>query len=441
MPFQDHRTGYTGTYIHSTNKNAVPLNAAFPRTFGTYKSISSLNNTGVFIPGTYKANPVVIQRSSSTESSIISVDFTYQYGIYTYYVKFQGDWAACLGLYAGVIPRGVTVSWDASLANGSLNKAYAKLAEPEYDLGVTLGELRETLEGLANPLSALRKYIEQMKKLNVITVKAWQRNKHALITRKRNHYALSMLGGSWLEWRMAVMPLLKSIEDLIEHLTTASVALDDRLRRTKASLKRSTSVTSNVTGVYNNLVRLEGTRTVTTDTRVTSNIYYKQLLADSFGVRYGVDYLSAPAVLWELTRLSFVVDRFIRIGDFLQSLRGRYNASRSVLGTVTSQKTVITETVLLKRIAYVSPSIQWRDVEAAYTVKTEHLDRKVNLALPKLPSVNWSDLNLQQQMDHIALIWQNLPKYDYRSAGKIAGAADRELGKLHFAEKRKLKFK
>lgn len=440
MPTRDRRGPLYAKWYCSAAAEP-PLNSlALSSAFGTVQSISSLNNTGVFIPGVYKAAPVLISRATTLRADPIHVLTQYKYGNYMYKICFEKDWPAFLAKMNSGIPLLIAQPWNSSLADGSISRAYAKLAEPEYDLGVNLGELRETIEGLMDPLSAFRKWLKQVEKLHQTTVKVWQRNKFALIDKKWNHYTLSMLGSSWLEWRMAVRPLIQAVEELIEHLGETDIGLDDRLRRVKASLKRETKDLRAVTGNSAN-VACEGVQQTVVKTRASTAIYYKQQIRDEFGARYGIDYASAPAVMWELARLSFVVDRFIRIGDFLQSFRGRLTATREIIGVVTSLKHEITIETTLLNIRPITTFVHWSNVKGTYSCRREILDRRLNLALPVLPSVNWNGLNLQQYMDHAALLWQALPKPNWRDLQKTAFRADYELGKLHFADKRKFKIK
>lgn len=238
---------------------------------------------------------------------------------------------------------------------------------------------------------------------------------------------LTMLGSSWLEWRMAVRPLLKTIEDYLEHLDSQKRELEGKLVRCKASTKRTERPVTTSKSVSPGNLQLFGTTEKVIETKSTTGIYYYQKIPLTFAQRYGVDWTSMPAVMWELVRLSFVVDRFIRIGDYLQSLRVTMDSSRTIAGTVTTQKTILTQTTILKSIIMANKSDTTRLFGSSYGSRHMWIDRRVNLAKPVLPAINFNPLKWQQQLDHLALLWQSLPKVDWKSNLKLASKLDLEI--------------
>lgn len=403
---------------------------------GTYQYISALNHVKPHPPfgkGFY-ANSVNLSKSSSSGGGYSSWDFVQVFGgVYKYRIILNGDFAACLSDmvvgYPYLPTSGYSSGSSGSLMDASISKAYAKLTEPDFDLGVTIGELRETLSGLANPLSALRKYIEQMKRLNGTTLKAWQANRLALVKRQRGAYTLSALGGSWLEWRMGIRPLIKTIEDLLKHLRDANVRSIGQMQRVRGTVRATSNTNQNLQRVFPSFT-VNGNASVSVKQRCTTAIYYIQDAPLTFDETYGIDIGSLPAVLWELTRLSFVVDRFIRVGEFLQGLRLAAQGKRTILGTVTSLKTNVDVQTSVTDIDCRFINRVSLPCGQTYSMSQEHLSRVVNRTKPVLPALNQSNLKIQQQLDHISLIWQALPSANWREQRTIANRADRELRKI-----------
>lgn len=413
---------------------------------GRYKWISDLNNQGSFTPGEFRANPVVIGESFCSKCEPGRIDVVTKSKYYGYYYRIILDgvpasWGARYVTYVGnYSPSSWVTSMSKSLMDGSLESAYGKLLEPEFDLGTTLGELKETILGLVNLLSALRLYIKQYKHLMSISVKEWQRNKNAVLSKRNRYYQLNALGGSWLEWRMGIYPLIKTLEDLWEHLTDPIVDLDERLRRVRATLKSEDETVSNTSyrlgagGPY-----VHGTLTRKQTWKASTSVYYTRTIPLTFGERYGTDLSSLPNVAWELTRLSFVVDRFIRIGDFLSYIRGVTSGKFDVVGTSTSLKWTKVDLYRMTGLTWIPKIPPIKQYE--HEVTTRVLDRRINLTLPLLPTVNWRSLSIQQWFDHAALIWQAIPQPNWKKEMNKAYRLDQEFRKLNLPKKFSRKFK
>ena len=394
---------------------------------GMLKWLSARNDVGKFIPGTFRANPVTIGTITCVANSMADLQFDFKIGAYNMRYNLVGSAAGYLAASTPVSLTEPRESWDSKLADASILKAYAKLTAPEFDVGVNLGELRETFEGLANPIAAFRKWRRQLSKLMEQTTRAYQSRKRGVIVARFGGDTLTMLGGSWLEWRMGVEPLIRSVEELLEHLRDQNDLLLGKLVRVKATVKRnSTPVTKTVISGPGSF-QLTGKVVTEVSSKITTGIYYTQRSPLSLGQIYGVDAISAPAVMWELLRLSFVVDRFLRVGEYLQALRIEADTTRSIAGTVTSQKATITTTAWLQSVYPTGYPAYEKRLNHLWCSQADVLTRKVNLTKPDLPAINFNPLKWKQQLDHLALIWQALPKLDWRKAFAVAAMVDREI--------------
>lgn len=177
-----------------------------------------------------------------------------------------------------------------------------------YDILTELGESRETLHFLKSKVS---EFANVVSKLAHEDEHAWRRGRRmtpkSLL--RSGDRALRRLGGRWMEYRYAIMPLYYSLRDI-------KGLMDDNGSRYKTSRKKE-KVESHETGV----------------TLPTSGYYLERhvrgsmLVTSTSKARYDIDGLRSLyarriatnplATAWELVPLSFVVDWFLNIGDVI----------------------------------------------------------------------------------------------------------------------------
>lgn len=268
------------------------------------------------------------------------------------------------------------------------------MKEAELDVGVMLGELRETIEGLRNPIQALRGWLHIWNKLS-------KRGKRPKLSDN-----LNMLSGSWLEWRYGIQPLIYSIQDIIEHVRSQSLAMQDKLlrQRGKVAYEKNHKVTGST---YPQSYLLEGTTEIVVKHKYVSKVFYKMTRPLTWQERYGLDALKMPGIALELTRLSFVWDWFFSVGDWLGSITP--SDARSVHGSVTSQKSTVVSTTRATAIKF-KGLVPAKVSGGLYEVTYEKLDRRINQPLALTPLVNRQALSLKRTIDGISLLWQSLPK-------------------------------
>lgn len=375
--------------------NGVTYGNSAPRAIGWKQSISALNNVGKFVPGTFRANPVVLEKfvalgepTSSTSEDVYQANKG----------KINGHVCALLARSMHMTPASnfdSYTSWDATAAGHSLQKAYASMKEAELDVGVMLGELRETIEGLRNPIQALRGWLHLWNKLS-------RRGK-----RPKPSDHLNMLTGSWLEWRYGIQPLILSIQDIIEHVCNQSLAAQEKLlrQRGKIAYERNHKVTGSVYPEKSYL--LEGTTEIVVKHKYVTNVFYKMTRPLTWQERYGLDAFSIPGIALELTRLSFVWDWFFSVGDWLGSITP--SDARTVHGSVTSQKCTVVSTTRVTAIKFFG-LVPAKYSGGLYELTYEKLDRRINQPLALTPLVNRQALSLKRTIDGISLLWQSLPK-------------------------------
>lgn len=190
--------------------------------------------------------------------------------------------------------------------NRAVNKLLDKIKDSEVNLSTTIGEGKETLQMVAaiarsvrSPLKALRSALHKSRKGS----RAEKITRDTLVT----------VGGLQLAWSVGLAPLLSDCENLRNHVQAAeSVDLMYMVKSRGTSYLEWISHPSEWEKFENEI----------------SNWY-------QFGATYRVGDMHAfenwragltlrPTLAWELTTLSFVVDYFLQIGNFLAALEASY---------------------------------------------------------------------------------------------------------------------
>lgn len=218
-----------------------------------------------------------------------------------------------------VVPAYVTPLIIHKVAPSPWNRALEKLVDDvrnsEANLSTSVGEGRETLEMLhtvarssANALRHVRKALKssagRTELVNLLRSfgKDFQKN-----TPRR-------VGGAWLAWSVGLEPLLADIENIRNHvLTDKPEFLEFRCKsRASSYIKESESDSiTNGSTVFTRSAELTHSHRVAfgANFRITDLHQFENWRA-GLTVR--------PSLAWELTTLSFVVDYFYNIGQYLQ---------------------------------------------------------------------------------------------------------------------------
>lgn len=190
--------------------------------------------------------------------------------------------------------------------NRAVNKLLDKIKDSEVNLSTTIGEGRETLQLIAGIARSVRRPLKALRS-------AVHRSKKGSRTEKNVRDTLVTVGGLQLAWSVGLAPLLSDCENLRNHVQAAeSVDLMYVAKSRGASHLEWTTHPSEWETFTNEI----------------SNWY-------QFGVTYKVGDMHAfenwragltlrPTLAWELTTLSFVVDYFLQIGNFLAALEASY---------------------------------------------------------------------------------------------------------------------
>lgn len=419
MPERNHLS--TADFVAWAGTTKYPR--SMPNVLGWRQYILSLNNTGKFVPGTYRCNGNrIFQVEAGCEATYAAQKISgTEYGISGNLAAhlFGQSIASCLG--------DLTPTWDTLLEREAVNRSYAKIANSDLDVGVMIGELRETVEGLTNPLSALRKEADWLVKnrdklLNLEDAlrsstgyfkslritdsieRIWKRIITGGLPRSVN-----ALAGTWLEWRYGIRPLIKQVEDILEHVNSQSREFSKKLQRktgkTAIVTRTETGAVSTSAAIFN----VYGHFRKETKLWTVAKTGYTMPYPATWQYRYGLDYSSMPGIAWELLPLSFVGDWFIGVGSWLSALR--VLASPAVIhGTSVTQRCDVTIDGWVDQIKYGATVIQ-TPAPGSHSWSLRSMQRKClgpgfNAFTP---SLNSKALKLQQQIDALALTWQRMP--------------------------------
>ena len=192
-----------------------------------------------------------------------------------------------------------------------------------------IAKIKHKLDGhigkaqLAAPLAESReihRLVRQINGLGLSTLKA------ALAIRKtRGKSALKHFGDVWLGFGFGIRPMLKDIESAANAILDYTTREDHHVRLVGTASKeyhsfRKDSVSEEIAyglkvGFYNSTVHRQGVQ-------ITAGIDLKLRTGGSYGVtdHLGLDIVSVPEVLWELTPFSWVVDYFVTVGPWLDDM-------------------------------------------------------------------------------------------------------------------------
>lgn len=312
-----------------------------------------------------------------------------------------------------------------------LQQASNAASDSVHDFGVTLGELAETVSMLVSPLSAINKICKKAFLLGskyhfvrngaksgfyAITphksVKHFAKKTGLKEIAQSGSYIINNSSNFWLSWRFGVQPFVKEVGDIM------SLDFSDyESSQLKIARKRSTDPWKVITGSSGG--SLGGFIAYSLNdrcrTRTMSQASYAFSVKHGFGLddfmnSYGVGLRHIPQVLWELVPCSFVLDRFVDVGAFIKSLTPDPNVK--TLGTCISEKTEFILDRTLKEVYCTKASSTSYVVREAkkFRIWCDRYSRDVGANVPIFPLLNPKLLKLKQNIDHVTLLWQRLPK-------------------------------
>lgn len=249
--------------------------------------------------------------------------------------RVSWDYGATFGDLEYVVPRGPAFGPYSmfcisdpdgklqSSEDSAINSALAKLRNVQFDLGVFLGELPETIAFVkSGAQECLDGYVDASKRADrADRIRAKLRKLPPTRSNlKRINNLTNLISTIWLSYRYGVMPLYYALYDALEAFQKG---LDKpRFVRVKATSKEV------VDGKY-----YDGENPVLQTGSIRTRVSITATVSPDFASSLGMD--NPALIAWELFPLSFVFDWFINVGDYLTGLLPR--GISNVLGTVSTK--------------------------------------------------------------------------------------------------------
>lgn len=201
------------------------------------------------------------------------------------------------------------------LREQTIQKALVKIKDEKFNLGTFLGELPESQRHFKKTLKDVVDLYRSVKKGDLKKLKILAKRGRAFVKRRGIMVPVQRVTKSvsqrWLEWRYAICPWVYTLDDSLSYLHRSAM---------KPSISR---IGSGGREFHNELTSEKyPLYTITRSTQGEAQgrvvAYFRvNIQAEAFK-QLGL--LNPAAVLWELTPLSFVVDWFLPVGDFIGHL-------------------------------------------------------------------------------------------------------------------------
>lgn len=195
--------------------------------------------------------------------------------------------------------------------------ALANIDKTPYAFGEDLLEVGETLRFLRNPLAALSKLGSEFNHEYLIN-RSWKRNRYDLL---KAHASV------WNQYRFAVSPLVRSIQDGIEAYTAKLPSYPERLSsRGIAKETGSDSQSKQLWGFLNTTELVENE----IDGKATILYTVSNPIRD-WRFRLGLRVKDLPTTAWQIFPYSFMVDRLLDLSSFSQGVMNLADPSIKIL--------------------------------------------------------------------------------------------------------------
>ena len=216
----------------------------------------------------------------------------------------------------------------------ALTRVYDALRKEAYGANglLVLGELRETIHMLKNPLESARKAV-----VNYLSTLKTLRQQVARLKRRKSDSDVGFRGrkltavkdgmsGTWLELQFGLKPLISDAKEILDATRQALTAEPKRQRlRCKSPAVRGDFQTTTSSQEYYCLTRITNF-TVSSDASVMYVVGMKHsvdgpgTLVESMYERLGFQVQNFVPTIYELIPYSFLVDYFVNLGDIVSAV-------------------------------------------------------------------------------------------------------------------------
>lgn len=309
--------------------------------------------------------------------------------------EITGDLGAWLGIpSAGSITTGPTEYPE--IGSNLQGRATASASQASLEAGVMIGELHETLSMLINPLNGLCKLLIKHPIPRKLRLKNTLRS-----LRKDTSMSLS---NWWLQYRFGIMPFLNDIAN-IHKLCSRQVLRVSPIQHARAVTSTGPVLTRESLAATLFNVPVWGDIYTHVSSRIIATVYYNRFQWQMLE-RVGLDWSQVPGILWELIPFSFLVDRVVNVGQWLEIMRPKQDFS--ILGTTISYKDISERVYHAKSANLISGSPSPTSIDLLCKTTAELYSRTLPGPLPSGPVVNINVSGLMKTLDHLTLLNQRI---------------------------------
>lgn len=216
--------------------------------------------------------------------------------------------------------------WSAAY-DEALTRVFSKANSANADLLIDLSQIKQTISMFVNAwktFSALASGYENFAKVGTAVLKG--RDRYVRIPPDGRKVPVSSLAGYWCELRFGWGPLLGTLQGIAEALARTDL---NQVKRTTYRAQeaftyveeKSKTNTLTWTNGCINLVDEPFSRTFESysyESKFRAGILLEA--STTLAQALGLDAKNIPIALWDLVTLSFIVDRFINVGNWIRSM-------------------------------------------------------------------------------------------------------------------------
>lgn len=288
---------------------------------------------------------------------------------------------------------------QSQIAAQVVNRAYANAYGSKAQVLVTAAEMGKSISMVKRPFAGARKLLGQMTKryTNLLA---------------RGVAAGQAAANAWLEYRMGWKPLLFDLENIAKATHASLSEIDVQYDKTYRS-----SFLQEWNGGGSGLSTKDWEESTVRWEREYSKkfacgVIVRENLYDEKSKRptamFGMELHDVAPAIWELVPYSFVVDRFIDVGTWLQAIQPRPNTKLMAAWLTTVEKDRL----------HIQANLEWKYGSGKFIPLSgnqgtkeviSNVVKRENGPTPSiLPALNSRDLVVQQHIDHAALLLQQL---------------------------------
>jgi len=299
-------------------------------------------------------------------------------------------------------------------------RAVSKMGKPKVDLLVDISQWRQLVD-----MFAMQVYRARWLKQEYGTRTLGDKVGYKLL----RHYQSKAVNvpDAWVEARFGWRPLLASLQGLMQALAAyqfETTPVKRKFARAEEFINFGSSKTniveSSISGWVNTTDKVTSSYTASSELSIGifGLVVYKPKVA-TLNNSFGLDLSDIPFAVWDLIPLSFIVDTFINVGDWLRSVMA-YFKHNGVEGSCLTVKTSLKKTFTWQYNSafYQSGSgsgyKSYRRTAgdpAVTTITTSEIVRRNELPSIYLPTVRWDAASwddIYNTLDEIALVIQRL---------------------------------